>query len=91
MKSWAELPLTLGEVDQLLEQMITQQRAKVMRLAGEAVPDITFDDVLNPHDFPELKAHPTFEYEDGILAGYISSQMAIRAHSARKELQEDSS
>jgi hypothetical protein len=66
--------------------MIIQQRAKVNRLAREAVPDITPDDVLNPHDFPELKEHPTFEYEDGILAGYISSQMAIRAYAARKEL-----
>jgi hypothetical protein len=86
MSDWAQLALTLGEVDALLEQMIAQQRVKVIRLAREAVPDITLDDVLNPHDFPELKEHPTFEYEDGILAGFISAQMAIRAHTARKEI-----
>ena len=63
----------------LLEELIAQQRAKVLRLAREAVPDITPDDVLNPHDFPALKAHPTFEYEDGILAGYLAAQTAIRA------------
>jgi len=34
---------------------------------------------LNPFDFPELKAHPTFDYEDGILAGLISAQIALRA------------
>ena len=69
----------LAQGDALLEELITQQRAKVLRLAREAVPDITSDDVLNPHDFPALKAHATFEYEDGILAGYIAAQMAIRA------------
>lgn len=59
--------------------MIEQQRAKVLKLAREAVRNIGPEDVLNPFDFPELKAHPTFEYEDGILAGLISAQIALRA------------
>ena len=63
----------------LLEQMISQQRAKVLRLAREAVPNIGPEDVLNPHDFPELKAHPTFEFEDGLLSGLVAAQVAIRA------------
>lgn len=63
----------------LLQQMVDQQRAKVLRLAREAVPNLGPDDVLNPHDHPELKAHPTFEFEDGILSGLISAQIAIRA------------
>ena len=63
----------------LFERMITQQQAKVMRLAREAVPNIGPEDLRNAHDFPELKAHPTFEYEDGILAGLISAQIALRA------------
>jgi hypothetical protein len=75
----AEVMAALDEADRLFDELITQQRQKVLRLAREAVPDITPDDVLNPHDFPELKAHPTFEYEDGILAGYIAAQMALRA------------
>lgn len=65
--------------DALFEELIAQQRVKVLRLAREAVPDLTPDDVLNPHDFPALKAHPTFEYEDGILAGFIAAQAAVRA------------
>lgn len=65
--------------DQLLEKMVDQQRAKVLRLAREAVPHIGPEDVLNPHDFPELKSHPTFEFEDGILSGLIAAQIAIRA------------
>jgi len=35
--------------------------------------------VMNPDDHPELKAHPTFDYEDGILAGLIAAQIAFRA------------
>jgi hypothetical protein len=63
----------------LLEQMISQQRTKVLRLAREAVPHIGPEDVLNPHDFPELKAHPTFEFEDGLLSGLVAAQVALRA------------
>ena len=63
----------------LFERMIAQQQAKVMRLAREAVPNIGPEDLRNAHDFPELKEHPTFEYEDGILAGLISAEIALRA------------
>ena len=66
-------------LEALLERMIEQQRAKVLKLAREALPHLSPEDVLNPFDFPELKAHPTFEYEDGILAGLISAQIALRA------------
>lgn len=71
------LALELGE--RLYEGMIQQQRAKVLRLAREAVPNLGPEDVLNPHDFPELKAHPTFEYEDGLLAGLVAAKIALRA------------
>lgn len=64
---------------QLYERMISQQQAKVLRLARDVVPNITPEELRNPHDFPELKEHPTFEFEDGILAGLISAQVALRA------------
>jgi hypothetical protein len=74
---------TAGEMleltTQLLDRMITQQQAKVLRLAREAVPHINPEDVRNPHDFPALREHPTFEFEDGILAGLISARIALRA------------
>jgi len=65
--------------DALYERMIEQQRAKVLALAREAVPYISSEDVMNPNDFPQLKAHPTFDFEDGILSGLISAQVALRA------------
>lgn len=69
----------LDIADKLFNQMIDHQRAKVLRLAREAVPHISAEDVLNPNDYPALKAHPTFDYEDGLLAGLISAQIALRA------------
>ncbi|HZX40678.1 MAG TPA: hypothetical protein VFE93_02490 [Myxococcaceae bacterium] len=68
----------------LLDQMIGQQRAKVLRLARQAVPNIGPEDVLNPHDFPELKAHPTFEFEDGLLSGLVAAQVALRAEHRKR-------
>ncbi len=68
----------------LFDQMIRQQREKVLRLAREAVPHISSEDVLNPNDYPALKAHPSFDYEDGILAGLLSAQMAFRAELGRR-------
>lgn len=72
----------------LLQRMEDQQRKKVLRLAREAVPNIGPEDVMNPHDFPELKAHPTFEYEDGILAGLVSAKIAMRAE-IRQRMKDD--
>jgi hypothetical protein len=68
----------------LLDEMITQQRAKVLRLAREAVPNLGPEDVLNPHDFPELRAHPSFEFEDGLLSGLVAAQVALRAEYRRR-------
>jgi hypothetical protein len=74
----------LAVADELYGGMIHQQRAKVLRRAREAVPNIGPEDVLNPHDFPELKAHPTFEFEDGILSGLVAAQIALRAELRRR-------
>jgi len=78
-RPFVDIQTVVNACEAVFETMIEQQRAKVIRLAREAVPHISTEDVLNPHDYPELKAHPTFEYEDGLLAGLLSAQMAFRA------------
>jgi len=79
MPSPSDAILRIVEVaERLFDQMIEQQRSKVLKLAREAIPHLSPEDVLNPSDFPELKAHPTFEYEDGILAGLVAAQIALR-------------
>ncbi len=75
-----EIPFDRFEA--LFEAMIQSQRAKVLRIAREINPQITPDDVLNPHDFPELDQDSQYNFEDGILSGYIAAQMAVRAELA---------
>ena len=69
-------------LETLFDRMITHQREKVIEIARQLVPHLTPDDVLNPHDFPQLDADAQYNYEDGILTGYISAQMAVRAEFA---------
>lgn len=68
-----------AELEALFDQMIAQQRARVLEIARRLSPRITADDTLQPHDVPELAADPRFNFEDGLLAGLISAQMAARA------------
>ena len=67
------------EIEQCLEEMIRLQREKVFMVAMRLNPLITRDDLFNPHDFVELEQSGLFNFEDGILAGLMSAQMALRA------------
>jgi hypothetical protein len=67
------------EFEALFEEMIHHQRAKVLEVARTLNPHLTSDDVLSPDDFPELRNDPRFCWEDGLLAGLLSAQMALRA------------
>ncbi len=73
----------LAVLDRLLTEMITQQETKLLNLARRSVPELTAEDVRNPHDFPQLGRDPVFNYEDGILAGLRSAHMAVRAELQR--------
>lgn len=73
----------LEVAERLFDQMIAQQRAKVLRLARDVVPNIGPEDIMNPHDFPALKEHPTFDYEDGLLGGLVAAQVALRSEIRR--------
>jgi hypothetical protein len=66
-------------LERLLEEMVAQQRARVLARARTLNPRLTDDDVQQPHDFPELAGSPEWQYEDGILAGYQAVQAAMRA------------
>jgi hypothetical protein len=66
------------EIDEILEGLIRLQRKKLFQLAEELGVRVTSEDILNPHDFPELLKSARFNYEDGLLAGLLSAQMALR-------------
>lgn len=65
--------------EQLLEALIERQRHKLLALARRLVPDLTAEDLLQPHNHPLIAAHPDFNFEDGILAGYLAALAALRA------------
>jgi hypothetical protein len=55
------------------------QLKKVFDLARRLKPNLTLEDMRNPHDFPELE-DPDWHYEDGVLTGIQSVVSAVRAY-----------
>ena len=66
-------------IEDLLEELITGQRARLLGIARRIDPEITPDDLLQPHDHAGLAGHPDYQFEDGILAGYLAVRAALRA------------
>ncbi|MGI6454850.1 MAG: hypothetical protein ACOX5R_04420 [bacterium] len=73
------MTLTDEQILRLLDSMIEHQKKKVLSIARRLVPGITEEDVRNPHDFAELADSQQFNFEDGILAGYLSARIALLA------------
>jgi hypothetical protein len=67
------------EIESLLEGMISAQRERLAELARRIEPALAPDDLLQPHDHPALAASPEFNFEDGVLAGYLALRAALRA------------
>ncbi|MDP6332056.1 MAG: hypothetical protein VYC02_06785 [SAR324 cluster bacterium] len=68
----------ISSINQMLEEMVEHQQVKVLKVARGIIPDATPEDIRNPQDFPELSSDSLFNYEDGILTGYLSLQIALR-------------
>ena len=62
----------------MLEEMVEHQQVKVLKVARGIIPDATPEDIRNPQDFPNLVSDTLFNYEDGILTGYLTIQTALR-------------
>lgn len=65
-------------VEGMLLQMEELQLEKVFRLARRLKPNLTMEDMRNPHDFPELD-DKDWHFEDGVLTGIQSVLAAVRA------------
>ena len=72
-----------AELEALFDELIMHQRKKVFAEARRLDPQLTEDDIQQPHDFPAIAQNPEWNYEDGILAGYLAAQMAVRARLRR--------
>jgi len=68
---------TWDEVEQVVRGLEEHQTGKVLELARRLRPGLTLDDILNPHDFPEL-GDPDWQFEDGMLTGIQSVAAALR-------------
>lgn len=67
------------EMEALLKELISCQKDKLLSLGRTRVPTLTPEDVLQPNDYLELEHDPIFRYEEGVLAGLQSAEMALRA------------
>lgn len=72
-------------MEQLFEELITAQRAKMLALAQRIIPHIIEDDLMQPNDFPQLEQNPLFRYEEGVLEGILTSYTAYLACSKSKD------
>lgn len=67
------------KIDRLLLEMVEDHQKKLLECGRRIVPRLTSEDMLQPNDYPELENHPYFRYEEGMLAGIQSVQMALWA------------
>ncbi|MFN7132501.1 MAG: hypothetical protein ACK4N5_10495 [Myxococcales bacterium] len=79
MPSQLTIDQVLAELEQLFDGMLEHQRAKVLETARRKVPTLTPEDIMNPEQFPEIYEDGPFNFEDGILSGMVSAQIAMRA------------
>ncbi len=66
------------KLEETMHEMVESQRRALLLLGRRIVPSLTSEDVLQPNDYPELEHHPEFRYEEGVLAGMQTVQMALR-------------
>lgn len=65
------------KVSILFDELIEDQKKKVLECGRTFVGHLTADDVLQPNDYPELENNPHFRYEEGTLAGLQSARAAL--------------
>lgn len=66
-------------IEKIIEEIIEAQKKQLLKDGRRLVPTLTPEDMLQPNDYPELENHPAFRYEEGVLAGVQTVQMALRA------------
>lgn len=73
-------------LDDLFDELIRAQKAKLLDCGRCIIPHLIEDDLLQPNDFPQLEQHPIFRYEEGVLEGLLTARMAYLAWSKDHEL-----
>ncbi|CRX39340.1 hypothetical protein [Estrella lausannensis] len=66
-------------VEKTIQEVIQDQENKLFAAGKRFVPHLTKEDLLQPNDFEELETNPYFRYEEGVLCGLLTIQMAMQA------------
>ena len=66
-------------IHKVVDEMVETQRKDLLALGRQVISTLTPEDILQPNDYPELEENPQFRYEEGILAGLQSLQIALKA------------
>jgi hypothetical protein len=74
-----EKEVSWKEIERLIEEIVEGQKKSLLQLGRRIVPTLTSEDILQPNDYLELEHHPHFRYEEGVLAGLQTMQMALQA------------
>ncbi|MEP6768523.1 MAG: hypothetical protein ABJC61_07640 [Acidobacteriota bacterium] len=77
--SASEQPDDPESIAALVDEMIESQRVRLMEIARRIDPTLSADDLMQPHDHPKVAVNSDFQFEDGILAGYLAVRAALRA------------
>lgn len=64
------------EIKNLFKELIEGQQKKLFKLGREIIPYLTHEDLLQPNDYPALENNPIFRYEEGVLEGLKTAEMA---------------
>jgi hypothetical protein len=67
------------EIDQLLKELVQFYQNQLLKSGQRIIPHLTPEDLLQPNDYVELEHHPYFRYEEGVLSGIQTVQMALWA------------
>ncbi|PCI94270.1 hypothetical protein COB11_04095 [Candidatus Aerophobetes bacterium] len=76
---------TYVSLEDVFEELIDQQKAKLLKFGRRIIPYLTKDDILQPNDYPELENNPFFRYEEGILDGLQTAQMALQRQNKKSD------
>lgn len=66
-------------IEKMVQEIVKLQQQKLLACGQQMIATLTDDDILQPNDFPELELNPLFRYEEGVLAGMQTVQMALQA------------
>jgi len=67
----------MERLDQCFRQMIDQQQQKALKIAQRFRPNVTDDDLMDPHSIPEVSRRPEYSYEDGMANGLVAAHVAF--------------